>query len=103
MAKKSESERKSSTITVKEAMKEFLNSYKLESKFSQKHLINSWESLMGKLVAKRTGKLFFKGNVLVVEITSSPLKQEMNSNKAKILHKLQQEYGRSIVEEIIFY
>jgi predicted nucleic acid-binding Zn ribbon protein len=103
MAKQKESERRNSTISVKEALREMLNSYKLEGKFSQKHLIGSWEQLMGKPVAKRTTKVFFKGNVLMAEINSSPLKQEMNSNKAKILHMLQKEYGKEVIEEIIFY
>lgn len=94
--------RKKESITAGDAIRELLDVYHIKGKFSQAEVKSSWERIMGKPISTRTKKLFFKKNVLFVELTSAALKQEMNMSKSKVLQLLQNEFGKSTVEEIIF-
>ena len=93
---------KKDIITAGDAIQELLNIYRLKSKYSQTEVKAAWEEMMGKTIASRTSKLFFKKNVLFVELSSATLKHELNMSKAKMLALLQDKFGKSVVEEIVF-
>jgi hypothetical protein len=46
--------------------------------------------------------MFFKGNVLYVELTSAPLKQELTLSKEKIIAVFSEKVGKGVIEDIIF-
>lgn len=94
--------RRSDTTSVGEAMNNLFTDYNLKGKFDQNRLIVSWEELMGKMIAQKTGKLFFKGKVLYVEIQSAPLKHELKLAKTKIIENFNRDIGQGVVEDVIF-
>ena len=100
---KKKSDRKSDTSTLKEAIDAMIDTYKLKGKFSEKKLISSWESMMGKPIANRTEKIYFNNSVLFVKLNSAPLRQELNMSKAKVLEIIYKDYGKTLVTDIIFY
>ena len=102
MKKKKYNERKSDVSTVKEAINDLLEGYRLRGKYDEARLLSSWQSMMGKTIADRTGKMYIKNQVLFVEIQSAPLKHELNLSKRKILDILEREIGTGVVAEIIF-
>ncbi len=94
--------RKSDTTTVGDAISDMLKSYHLTERFDQKRLIESWESLMGKVVSNRTKKMFIKNKVLFIELTSAPLKNELNMSKDKVMTLFEEQVGKDIISDIIF-
>ena len=94
--------RNKDTTTVKEAMNQLLDSYKLRRKFTETQLINSWSKLMGESIAKRTKNIYFKDEKLFVELTSAPLKQELSMSKGKILELFMGEFNELLVKDVIF-
>lgn len=94
--------RKREVTTAGEAIRELLGAYRIQSKFSQTEVRASWEQTMGKTIASRTTKLFFKKNVLFVELNSAALKQELNMSKSKVLSLLQNKFGKTVIEQIVF-
>lgn len=96
------STRKAEVSTLKEAVEELLNTYRLKSRFDETQLIASWEKIMGAPVARRTNKIFIKNKVMFIELKSAPLKHELNGSKSKVLARFRQEFGRDIVDELIF-
>ena len=97
------SERKSGTSTVKEAIDAMLDSYKLRGKFDENKLINSWETMMGKPIARRTEKMFLKEKVLFVKLNSAPLRHELTIAKTKILEIIHRTFDASLVSDVKFY
>lgn len=83
------------------AFKQFLRTEKLEGKYREKLLIESWESIMGKPIASRTTKLYLKKKVLFVELSSAPLKQELVNNKARVKEMIDEDFS-GLVDEIRF-
>jgi len=94
--------RKADASHVGDAIQQLLNAYRLEGKFDETKLISSWSKIMGKPIASRTSRIFMKNDVLFVELTSAPLKHELNMSKQKITDLINQELGKPIVKEVIF-
>jgi len=87
---------------LKEALQEMLQAFRLDTKFRQKKLINSWEKIMGPSVANRTTKLLFSGKKLFVYLNSAALREELFSSRERIKDLLNEEAGSEVVEEIVF-
>ena len=84
------------------AIEQMFEAYHIKNKTDKTTIITLWEELMGKTIASRTTKMFFKGNVLYVELSSAPLKQELTLSKEKIMAKLTEKVGTGVIEDIIF-
>lgn len=102
MKKKPYGSRKKDTITVGDGIKELLNTYRIKNKYHQTNITASWAEVMGKTIASRTNKIFFKNNVLFIQLNSAALKHELNMSKSKVLGLLQEKFGKTAVEEIVF-
>ncbi len=101
--KKKYSERKSDTSSVREAIDAMLDSYKLRGKFDENKLINSWEMMMGKPIARRTEKMFIKEKVLIVKLNSAPLRHELTISKTKVLEIIHRNFDKNLVTDVKFY
>jgi predicted nucleic acid-binding Zn ribbon protein len=84
-----------------QAIRQLLSSYHLTSKFDEANLINSWEKIVGKPIAKRTKKVFIRNKVLFVDFYSSSMKHDFVLHKTKVLELLRKEFGDQIITEII--
>jgi predicted nucleic acid-binding Zn ribbon protein len=84
------------------AIDQMFEAYRIKDKADKTTIITLWKELMGNTIASRTTKMFFKGNVLYVELTSAPLKQELTLSKVKILALLNEKVGKGVIEDIIF-
>lgn len=87
--------------SIGQAIRNLLNSYRLTSKFDETSLINSWERIAGKPIAKRTKKLFIRNKVLFVELDSPSMKHDFSLHKAQVLELFKKEFGSGIITDII--
>ena len=79
-----------------------LKSYNINTKFDETNLVTAWEKIMGKAVANRTSKIYVKDSVLIITMSSAPLKHEMNNSKVKVLALFEKEFGRQVVKDVLF-
>lgn len=94
--------RKSNTSTVKNAVSDLLDFYKLKGKFNQMSTMDAWKQVMGESVARRTSKLFMREKTMFIKVESASLKNELMMVKSRIIQELNQVTGEGIVEELIF-
>ncbi|MBO9639327.1 MAG: DUF721 domain-containing protein [Siphonobacter aquaeclarae] len=94
--------RKSGTTTLKAALEEMLRAYQLKSRFSETYLVASWERLVGKAIANRTGKIYVTEGRLFVEITSAPLRQELVLAKSKLIELINREMDEEVIRDVVF-
>ncbi len=85
-----------------DAIEQMFAAYKIKGKADQATIITLWEELMGKTIASRTTKMFFKDKVLYVELSSAPLKQELTLAKPRIMEMLVAKVGAAAIEDIVF-
>jgi predicted nucleic acid-binding Zn ribbon protein len=94
--------KKTNDKPLKEVLDEMLNNPALKNKFLQNKLILSWEKIMGKTVANRTTKIYFRDKKLFVYLSSASLRQELLQAKIKIMQMLNEEVGTLLIEDIVF-
>jgi predicted nucleic acid-binding Zn ribbon protein len=87
--------------SVGSAIREMLNSYHIANKFDEATLINSWERLAGKPIAKRTKKIYIRNSVLFVELDSPSMKHDFSLHKTQVLDLFKKEFGTGIITDII--
>lgn len=87
--------------SVGQAIRELLNSYRLTTKFDETTLINSWERIAGKPIAKRTKKIFIRDKVLFVELDSPSMKHDFSLHKGQVLELFKKEFGSGIIADIV--
>jgi predicted nucleic acid-binding Zn ribbon protein len=87
--------------SVGQAIRDLLNSYRLTSKFDETQLINSWERIAGKPIAKRTKNLYIRNKVLFVELDSPSMKHDFTLHKSQVLSLFQKEFGAGIITDIV--
>lgn len=88
--------------SIKEAIEQMLQVYKLRRRFDETALIAAWPELMGKSVANRTKQVFIRERKLFVRLESSVLKNELMMIRSQILDKLNERAGSKVLDEIVF-
>lgn len=88
--------------SLKNAIGEFLKVSRLSGKLAEQRVIDGWEKLMGKMIAKHTGQISISNKRLYLQINSAPLKQELFYSREKLIKMLNEEAGEPVIEEIVF-
>lgn len=93
--------RRSKTISLAEAMKDYIREMNLEGKLLEVNLINSWEEVVGKAISSRTGKVYVKDQVLYVHLNSSVARNELLMLKEALKEKLNERAGKEVIKDIV--
>jgi predicted nucleic acid-binding Zn ribbon protein len=93
--------RRSRTISIAEAMKDYIKEMNLEGKLLEVNLINSWEEIVGKAISTRTSKVFIKDQVLYVYLNSSVARNELMMLKEALREKLNARSGQEVIKDIV--
>ncbi len=94
--------RKANDKSLKEALEQMMQVYKIKRKFDETGIIAHWPQLVGKAVANRTKELFIRDKKLFLRIESSVIKNELMMMRAQIIDKINEEAQSILIEEIIF-
>ena len=88
-------------ISISDALKEFVETNKLEKGLNQVNIIDAWKKLMGNGVNNYTQNISLKKDTLYVHLNSSVLREELSYGKQKIIDLLNKELGENIIEKIV--
>ena len=81
---------------------EFFNENpELKTSVAEHRAVSAWRELLGEGVAHYTKNVYFKRNVLHVQLTSSVLRAELIMNKQNLIDKLNEHAGMEIVRDIV--
>lgn len=94
--------RRSKTISLAEALRDYIREMNLEGKLREVNLINSWEELVGKAISSRTSKIYIKDHVLFVHLDSSVARNELMMLREELKDKLNQRAGSAVITDIVF-
>ena len=86
----------------RDAFSKFLKAEHLDEKFDQRQIIQSWERIMGRPVATRTTKMYFRDGILFVELSSAALKQELNNSRLLIMERIEEYMGKKVMADVRF-
>ena len=92
---------KSNTQSMGEAIRAYLKESKLEKPLKERQLISTWESLLGKSIARATRKIYIKDRQLYVILTSSVIRNELYMLQDEIVRKLNESAGEELIRGMV--
>jgi Protein of unknown function (DUF721). len=93
--------RRSKTISLAEAVNDYIKEMNLGGKLSEISVINSWEEIVGKAISSRTTKIFIKDHILYVHLNSSVVRNELLMLREALREKLNKKAGSEVIIDIV--
>lgn len=93
--------KKNNESTLKQAIEDMMRTSKLKGKLDEVKLLDSWEKVMGSVIAKYTQKIHIENRVLYIELKSAALREELSYGRAKMVKLLNEEAGGNVIDDIV--
>lgn len=84
-----------------DALNLFLRQSRLKAPLQAMQIEEIWEKLMGKTIARYTGKIQIHGQTLFVSTPVAPLRQELQYQKEKIIERVNEALGEPLIREVV--
>ncbi len=88
-------------MTLSEVLKEYRSEMNIDRKLKEVNLLNSWEHIAGRAIAKRTSKVYLKDGKLFIYLTSPVVRSELSMAKESLKERLNEKAGEELIKEII--
>ena len=83
-------------------IRQYLRQEGLETPLNEYRMVAAWREVMGEAIAKYTGDLFVKNQVLYVHLKSPALKAHLMMARATLVQRLNDHVGAQVIQNIIF-
>jgi predicted nucleic acid-binding Zn ribbon protein len=93
--------RRSKTISIAEAIGDYIRELNLEGKLGEAAVINSWEETVGKVISSRTKKIYIRDKVLYVHLSSSVVRNELLMLRTALKDKINSKAGQEVITDIV--
>jgi predicted nucleic acid-binding Zn ribbon protein len=93
--------RRSKTISIAEAVNDYIKEMNLGGKLNEISVINSWEEIVGKAISSRTSKIYIKDHILFVHLSSSVVRNELLMLRELLKEKLNERAGTEVIRDIV--
>ncbi len=93
--------KRGSDMTMKEAVDQLLDVYKLRRKFDETALLSAWPEMMGPAIANRTRQLFIRDKKLYVRVESAVIKNELLLIRSQIIKNMNERVGKVVIEDVV--
>ena len=89
--------------SISDLLNKYLRVEGLEVPLQQKRIIDSWETVVGKMVASYTREKFIKNQTLYVKITNPALRQDLSMMRTRIVQRINQAVGSQVIIDVKVY
>ncbi len=93
--------RNSNQVSIKEALKEMIDHYRLKPRLDQTRIETLWKTTMGPSIVNYTREIKLVKDVLYIRIESSSLRHELTLGREKIVKMINEGLGEEVVREVI--
>lgn len=94
--------RKTQDQSIKDAIKQMLDTYHLTKRYEVSSIGQLWPNLVGAPIANRTQEIFIKNKVLFLRIDSAVVKNEIQRMRTNLLMRINEQFGHELVVDIRF-
>lgn len=88
-------------MSIFDVLADYKREMNIEAKLSEVNIINRWEEIAGRAISSRTTKLYIKGGVLYIHLSSSVVRSELMMMKESIRSRLNEAAGYNLIREIV--
>ena len=84
-------------------LQRYLREEGLESPLNEYRLIQAWETVLGKAIARYTGQMYIKNQTLYVHLTSPALRQNLQMSRQSLVKRLNEAVGAQVIVDIVVH
>ena len=95
--------RKTYTQNISDVIQDYLKEMNLDNKLKEVHVVNSWEQIIGRTIAKATRNIYIKDKKLFLKIDSSVIKNELLIIKDGLIKRINEFADEELVKDIVLY
>lgn len=90
------------TETLSDVIRSYTRDLGIDTKINEVRLVNSWEEIVGTMIARSTTSIEIRKGVLVVQLRSSVIKNELHLLKEGLIKALNDKVGEKVINDISF-
>lgn len=87
--------------SIRDVLGSFIEQNKLQKGIDKVDVAEAWGDVMGPAIAKYTTQIKLDGDRLMVQLSSSVLREELSYGKEKIRTNLNEQLGREIIKKVV--
>lgn len=87
--------------SLKDILGNFVEENKLQKGMDKVDVAEAWMTVMGPAISNYTTQIKLDGDRLLIQLSSSVLRQELSYGIEKIISNLNEELGRTVVKKLI--
>lgn len=95
------SRRNNENLKLSDALKDFVQTNKLQEGLDKVDVRDAWLNLMGNGVNHYTTNIQLQRETLYVQLSSSVLREELSYGKAKIINMLNEALGKALIKNLV--
>lgn len=88
---------------ISELLQQYLRNEGLETPILERRLLNAWEQVAGRVVARYTQEKYIRSQILYVKISNPALRQDLSMMRKQLVMKLNAVVESQIITDIRFY
>ncbi len=93
---------KKNSQPISKAMSDFFSANsELKMKLAEDRAVNGWNEVLGEGVSKYTRNVYFRRNILYVQLSSAVLRAELLMNKKGLIDKINEYAESPVVKDIV--
>ncbi len=93
--------RNNENLSISDALKEFVETNKLEHGLDKINVADTWANLMGNGVNNYTTAIQLERDTLYIQLSSSVLREELSYGKEKIISMLNESLGKDLIKKLV--
>ena len=93
--------RNNSILSFSDALKDFVETNKLDKGLDKVNVRDAWAKLMGNGVNNYTSNIELKFGTLYVQLSSSVLREELSYGNQKIISMLNESLGKELIKKLV--
>lgn len=94
--------RRNKTESIGDLVRQYLRQEGLETPLNEVRMVEAWTEVMGQAVARYTGDVFVKNQVLYVRLKSPALKANLMMGREGLVRRLNDHVGAQVIVKIVF-
>ncbi|AUC22947.1 MULTISPECIES: DUF721 domain-containing protein [Polaribacter] len=93
--------RENDSFSIEDLMKSFIKENNLSKGMQKIKIEETWNKMMGPGVANHTTSVKLQNKTLVIQLTSSVLREELSYGKDKIVKMMNEEIGDDVISKLL--
>ena len=93
--------RENDSFSIEDLMKTFIKENNLSKGMQKIKVSETWTKMMGPGIATHTTSVKLQNKTLIVQLTSSVLREELSYGKEKIIRMMNEELGNEVISKLM--